>query len=60
MALPDPVEVPDIRGHDIGIGVNYASGGPKNKAVTGIISPPETSGGDITRFKRACLHYQRD
>jgi hypothetical protein len=51
MGLPDQVELPYARGYDIGIGVNYASGGPKNKAVMGAISPPEIAGGDITRFK---------
>ena len=50
MGLPDQVELAYMHGYDIGIGVNFASGGPKNKAVQGTISPPEVASGDVIDF----------
>ncbi|RWP61168.1 hypothetical protein [Mesorhizobium sp.] len=51
MALPDQVKVAYSEGYDFGIGVNYASGGPKNKAVTGDISAVELAAGDIVGYQ---------
>lgn len=51
MALPDQVKIAYSEGYDFGIGVNYASGGPKNKAVTGEVSTVEVGGGDIVGYQ---------
>ena len=51
MALPDQVKIAYSEGYDFGIGVNYSSGGPKNKAVTGEVSTVEVGGGDIVGYQ---------
>jgi hypothetical protein len=50
MRLPDQVKLPYSEGYDYGIGVNFATGGPKNKAISGFISPVEGAAGAIVRF----------
>lgn len=51
MALPDQIKVCYSEGYDYGIGVNYATGGPKNKAVTGAVSTVEDAEGSTVRFQ---------
>ncbi|MCP2279592.1 hypothetical protein SAMN04244553_6516 [Nocardia amikacinitolerans] len=50
MGLPDQVKVPYLEGYDFGIGVNLASGGPKNQAVAGQATPVGPAPGATVRF----------
>jgi hypothetical protein len=51
MSLPDQVKVTYSEGYDFGIGVNFASGGPRNKAVTGAVTAVEGAPGSTVRFQ---------
>lgn len=60
MSLPDQINTPHINGYDFGIGVNYATGGPKNLAAIGAISTVQGAGGDAVRFRVQRVHTTRD
>jgi hypothetical protein len=51
MGLPDQLKLPYSDGYEIGLGVNFASGGPKNEAVMGAITAPRIAQGAIVEYR---------
>ncbi|MBR0731090.1 hypothetical protein JQ636_40545 [Bradyrhizobium japonicum] len=56
MGLPDQVKLPYSEGYEIGLGVNFASGGPKNEAVVGAVTPPQIGQAAIVEHRVLRVH----